>query len=196
MSRDERVIGLAQQYLSLTDMMAIKRWMIGTGLIGGKAVGVLLARAILKRTQPRWSELLEIHDSFFIGSDVFYTFLVRNGCWWVRDKQKHPATFLDGAETARRRILRGDFPDYTVQQFSDTLDYFGQSPMIVRSSSLLEDNFGNAFAGKYDSVFCVNQGPREKRLEDLLSAGADYLRQYHERAGADVSGAARDSGSR
>jgi hypothetical protein len=50
------------------------------------------------------------------------------------------------------------------------LDYFGQSPIIVRSSSLLEDNFGNAFAGKYDSVFCVNQGPREKRLEDLLSA--------------------------
>ncbi len=50
------------------------------------------------------------------------------------------------------------------------LDYFGQSPIIVRSSSLLEDNFGNAFAGKYDSVFCVNQRPREKRLEDLLSA--------------------------
>ena len=61
--------------------------------------------------------------------------------------------FLDGAETARRRILRGDFPDYVMQQFSDMLDYFGQSPIIVRSSSLLEDNFGNAFAGKYDSVF-------------------------------------------
>lgn len=169
-SRDDRVIRLAEQYLSLTDIMAIKRRMIGTGLIGGKAVGVLLARAILKKTLPRWNDLLEIHDSFFVGSDVFYTFLVRNGCWWVRDKQKHPATFLDGAETARRRILRGDFPDYTLQQFSDMLDYFGQSPIIVRSSSLLEDNFGNAFAGKYDSVFCVNQGPREKRLEDLLSA--------------------------
>ena len=169
-SRDDRVIRLAEQYLSLTDILVIKQRMIGAGLIGGKAVGVLLARAILKKTLPRWNDLLEIHDSFFIGSDVFYTFLVRNGCWWVRDKQKHPATFLDGAETARRRILRGDFPDYTLQQFSDMLDYFGQSPIIVRSSSLLEDNFGNAFAGKYDSVFCVNQGPREKRLEDLLSA--------------------------
>ena len=50
------------------------------------------------------------------------------------------------AETARRRILRGDFSDYILQQFSDMLDYFGQSPIIVRSSSLLEDNFGNAFA--------------------------------------------------
>ena len=169
-SRDERVIRLAEQYLSLRDILAIKQRMIGTGLIGGKTVGVLLARAILKRADPRWRDLLEIHDSFFIGSDVFYTFLVRNGCWWVREKQKNPATFLDGAETARRRILRGDFPDYVLRQFSDMLDYFGQSPIIVRSSSLLEDNFGNAFAGKYDSVFCVNQGPREKRLEDLLSA--------------------------
>jgi hypothetical protein len=169
-SRDERVMRLAERYLTLSDILAIQRRMIGTGLIGGKTVGVLLARAILKRADPRWRDLLEIHDSFFIGSDVFYTFLVRNGCWWVREKQKNPATFLDGAETARRRILRGDFPDYVLRQFSDMLDYFGQSPIIVRSSSLLEDNFGNAFAGKYDSVFCVNQGPREKRLEDLLSA--------------------------
>jgi len=169
-SRDERVMDLAKRYLDLHDILAIKSRLIGTGLIGGKAVGVMLARAILKRTDPRWRNLLEIHDSFFIGSDVFYSYLVRNGCWWVRDKQKNPATFLDGAETARRRILRGDFPDYVMQQFSDMLDYFGQSPIIVRSSSLLEDNFGNAFAGKYDSVFCVNQGPREKRLDDLLSA--------------------------
>ncbi|MBK7982963.1 MAG: pyruvate, phosphate dikinase [Candidatus Competibacteraceae bacterium] len=169
-SRDERVMQLAERYLTLGDILAIRERMIGTGLIGGKAVGVMLARAILQRTEPRWRELLEIHDSFFVGSDVFYSYLVRNGCWWVRDKQKNPATFLDGAETARRRILRGDFPDYVMQQFSDMLDYFGQSPIIVRSSSLLEDNFGNAFAGKYDSVFCVNQGPREKRLDDLLTA--------------------------
>jgi len=50
------------------------------------------------------------------------------------------------------------------------LDYYGQSPIIVRSSSLLEDNFGNSFAGKYDSVFCANQGPPHRRLEDLLTA--------------------------
>jgi len=50
------------------------------------------------------------------------------------------------------------------------LDYFGGSPIIVRSSSLLEDNFGNAFAGKYESVFCANQGPRDQRLADFLAA--------------------------
>ena len=35
---------------------------------------------------------------------------------------------------------------------------------------MLVDNFGNSFAGKYESVFLANQGPREKRLQDFLSA--------------------------
>ncbi|MHB1034784.1 MAG: PEP/pyruvate-binding domain-containing protein [Pirellulales bacterium] len=169
-SRDERVLRLAEKYLTLADVLAIWKRMIGTGLIGGKSVGMLLARAILKHADPRWNELLEAHDSFFIGSDVFYTFLVQNGCWWLRQKQRDPATFLDGVEEARRRILLGIFPDYIRKEFSDMLDYFGQSPIIVRSSSLLEDNFGNAFAGKYESVFCANQGPHHKRLEDFMSA--------------------------
>jgi len=50
------------------------------------------------------------------------------------------------------------------------LEYYGQSPIIVRSSSLLEDAFGNAFAGKYESFFCVNQGTPEQRYEALEDA--------------------------
>lgn len=50
------------------------------------------------------------------------------------------------------------------------IEYFGQSPFIVRSSSFLEDGFGNAFAGKYESVFCVNQGSPQKRLEEFEQA--------------------------
>jgi len=44
------------------------------------------------------------------------------------------------------------------------LNYFGQIPIIVRSSSFLEDGFGNAFAGKYESIFCVNACDPEERL--------------------------------
>jgi hypothetical protein len=50
------------------------------------------------------------------------------------------------------------------------LDYYGQYPIIVRSSSLLEDSFGNAFAGKYDSFFCANQGAPEERYAALEEA--------------------------
>jgi hypothetical protein len=169
-SRDERVFHLVRQYMTLADVIEIGKRMIGTGLIGGKSVGMLLARAILRSRDGRWSEQLEPHDSFYIGSDVFYTFLVQNGVWWSRQGCRDPQHFLEGAETARRNVLRGSFPAEIEKQFADMLDYFGQSPIIVRSSSLLEDNFGNAFAGKYESVFCANQGSRDQRLADFMSA--------------------------
>jgi pyruvate, water dikinase len=169
-SRDELMRPLIHRYLRLKDILDVHRRMLGTGLIGGKSVGMLLARAILKRSASRFEDILEPHDSFFIGSDVFYTYLVENGIWWLRQHQRNSDDFYESATRARRLILTGKFPERTMEQFEEMLDYFGQSPFIVRSSSLLEDNFGNAFAGKYDSVFCANQGPRAQRLEDLVAA--------------------------
>jgi pyruvate,water dikinase len=169
-SREDRVLELSEKYLKLSDLISIWKHMIGTGMIGGKSVGMILAQAILKYHDPRWRDLLEHSDSFFIGSDVFYNFLVDNQCWWERQAQKHPEGFLDNAEETRKRILQGRFQDYIVHRFSDMLDYYGQNPIIVRSSSLLEDNFGNAFAGKYESIFCPNQGTREERLENFMEA--------------------------
>lgn len=67
----------------------------------------------------------------------------------------------------KNNILKGSFPESIREQFQFMLEYFGQSPIIVRSSSLLEDAFGNAFAGKYESFFCVNQAPPEKRYESF-----------------------------
>ncbi len=169
-SRDSGTGKLVSHYLSLEDVINVWRRMIGSGLVGGKTVGMLVARNILKQHSPHFAELLEEQDSFYVGSDVFYTYLVRNGVWWLRQKQRQPETFMEGAVQARQRMLMGEFPDYILEQFEQMLDYFGQSPIVVRSSSLLEDNYGNSFAGKYESVFCPNQGPRERRLEDFLSA--------------------------
>ncbi len=168
-SHDARVQELAEKIFTLKDILDIRKRMIGTGHIGGKAVGMLLARAILYTSDSRWTDVLEKHDSFFVGTDVFYTYLVQNECWWmVHDDSYGDETTR--ADKARRKMLSGEFPEYIKKQFSDMLDYFGQSPIIVRSSSLLEDNFGNAFAGKYESVFCSNQGGPHKRLEDFLAA--------------------------
>lgn len=170
LTRDERVAELAARWFELPDLLAIRRRMIGTGLIGGKALGMLLARAILARRSPRIAARLEPHDSWFVGSDVFYTYLVRNGGWRARREQRSAASFLEGAAEARARILGGAFPDFILRQFEAMLEYYGQSPIIVRSSSLLEDGFGNAFTGKYESVFCANQGAPADRLEAFLAA--------------------------
>jgi hypothetical protein len=169
-TRDERAVELARKYLTMSDILDVRKRMVSSGLIGGKSFGMLLARAILKKADPRWDNILEPHDSFFIGSEDFYSFLVNNHCWRLRQLQKDPKRFMEGAEEARQRMLMGTFPDLMRDRFANLLDYFGQAPMIVRSSSLLEDNYGNAFAGKYESVFCANQGPRHIRLDDLMNA--------------------------
>ncbi len=169
-TREDRLYELVKRHFTLDDLIAIGKRVIGTGLIGGKSVGMLLAQLILRQANPKWADILESHDSFYVGSDVFYTYIVLNGIWSFRERVRDHQRYLEGAEKARQRMLIGSFPDRINKQFEDMLDYFGQSPIIVRSSSLLEDNFGNAFAGKYESVFCANQGSRHQRLEDFLAA--------------------------
>ena len=170
LTRDDRFAEMAGRHLTIDDLLAVRRRMVGTGLVGGKAAGMLVARAILANADPAWGRRLEPHDSWFIGSDVFYTYLVRNGCWSARREQRRRASYLEGAAEARRRVTEGTFPDFVLRRFVALLEYYGQSPIIVRSSSLLEDGFGNAFTGKYESVFCPNQGSPEERLRDFLAA--------------------------
>jgi hypothetical protein len=161
---------LVERFLTLDDFLAIRDRMIGIGSVGGKTLGMLVARAILRERDPDLAARLETHDSFFVGAEVFITFLVQNGVWWLREQQRKPESFLAGLDEGRRRILNGRFPEGIVDQFEGMIDYFGESPYIVRSSSILEDARGNAFSGKYESVFVANRGSRENRLQALLDA--------------------------
>jgi pyruvate, water dikinase len=128
-SRDERPMKLIDQYLEFSDIVDIGKRMIGTGLIGGKSVGMLLARAILKKYDIEWANKLEPHDSFFIGSDVYYTYLIQNHCWWIRRKLNDPESGLVLDQEAKERMLSGKFPKDIEDQFIKMLEYFGQSPM-------------------------------------------------------------------
>ena len=171
---------LADRYLTLEDLFAIRERLVGSGRIGGKAAGMLLARRILVSPDPQpsalnappdFSHILEPHDSFYIGSDVFFTFLVNNDLFRMRLQLSRNAQISwEEFEEVQRRFLAGGFPAPIMEQFRSLLDYFGQAPIIVRSSSLLEDSFGNAFAGKYRSEFCANQGSPDDRLQQFLRA--------------------------
>lgn len=168
---DDRMATLARSYLTLDDLVIVASREVGTGHIGGKAIGMLTARAILQADgEDRFTEHLEPHDSFYVGADVFHHYLVSNGWWQHRLEQAHEATFLSAGAVLHDLMPTGRFPSSVREQFKDMLAHFGQSPIIVRSSSLLEDNFGNAFAGKYDSFFLANQGTPEERLAALQDA--------------------------
>ncbi len=169
--REERMLELARRYFTLPELLQIKSRLIGTGFIGGKAVGMLLARDILLRDDAfDWESRLEPHDSFFIGSNVYYSYLVYNGWWPLFARQKTEKGYYAAAAELRQKMLGGAFPEPIRQGLQDVLEYYGQYPIIVRSSSLLEDGFGNAFAGKYDSFFLANQGTPEERYAALEEA--------------------------
>ncbi len=169
--REKRMLSLAKDYFDLQDLLDIKDRLIGTGFIGGKSLGMLLARNILRTDKTfDWQAHLERHDSFFIGSDVFYSYIVQNGWWKMLMAQKTKEGYFEVARELKDRMLQGAFPVEIKEQFQMMLEYFGQSPIIVRSSSLLEDAFGNAFAGKYESFFCANQGTPEQRYDNFEEA--------------------------
>lgn len=162
--REGRMVDLARRHLDLDDLLAAANRLVGTGRIGGKSVGMLLARAILAHDPSgRFRAHDEPHDSFFIGADHFYTYVVANGWWDLRMRQKEAEHFFTAGAELHELLDSGTFPHAMREEFWRVLDHFGQSPVIVRSSSLLEDDFGNAFAGKYDSVFLVNRGTPEER---------------------------------
>ncbi len=168
---ESKMLELCDKYFTLYDILTIASREIGTGFIGGKSVGMLIARKILQvEAEEKFGHYLEPHDSYYLGSDVFYTYIVQNGWWKLRTLQKTEEGYFKYAPELKEKLLNGSFPENIQEQFVQMLEYFGQSPIIVRSSSLLEDNYGNAFAGKYESVFCVNQGTPEERYEAFEQA--------------------------
>ncbi|MCK9594948.1 MAG: PEP/pyruvate-binding domain-containing protein [Candidatus Omnitrophica bacterium] len=170
-AREEKTFELSRKNLTLEDLLNIKSRMIGTGFIGGKSVGMLVARSILSWDKSLSEEkLFEPHDSFYVGSDVFYTYIVENSWWKLRMEQRTEDGYFKAAELLKEKMLGGTFPEEIKEQFQQMIEYFGQSPIIVRSSSLLEDGFGNIFAGKYESIFLVNQGTPEARYAKFVEA--------------------------
>ena len=170
LTRDQKMRQLIKQNFRPEDYFEIHSRMIGTGMIGGKACGMLLSRKITENRRPDIFERIEPHDSFYMGSDVFYTYIVDNNFWDLKIRQKEEEGYFALAEPFAEKIMQGSFSMAMEHEFRKLLEYYGDDPIIVRSSSILEDGFGNAFAGKYESVFCSNEGSPEEKLQAFETA--------------------------
>jgi hypothetical protein len=182
-------IGVARRHLTIRDFGDLVDRVVGTdsgiGRIGGKAAGLFLAERILRRAQREDPDAPSIPirtpESFFLRSDVIEQFLDHAG---LVELQSHKYKSIDEIHNAYPMILgvfkNAEFPPQVVQRLVFMLERIGPHPLIVRSSSLLEDRFGAAFAGKYRSVFLPNQGEFEPRLVELLGAIAEvYASTLH-----------------
>lgn len=165
-------VNIAKEWFTLDDLLAIRHHKIGKGKVGGKAAGMLLALRILQRVAEKdIAQNVTIPESYFLGADVMYAFMANNNMiHWADQKYKDEDQIRNEYATIQQEYAAGSFPEDILAELAKMLEKVGNSPVIVRSSSLLEDNFGSSFAGKYASFFCPNQGTPEENLHALTQA--------------------------
>jgi hypothetical protein len=182
-------IGIAKSYLTIRHFDDLVDRIVGDdsglGRIGGKAAGMLLANAILEKAReedPSAPDVpIAMPESFYLRADVMEEYLRHQGLLELQNhKYKSPEEIRNEYSMLIQVFKNADFPKVIPDKVRSKLEEIGEVPLIVRSSSLLEDRFGATFAGKYRSVFVANQGPLEQRLTDLMGAIAEvYASTLH-----------------
>ncbi|MDP2642540.1 MAG: PEP/pyruvate-binding domain-containing protein [Candidatus Peregrinibacteria bacterium] len=163
---------------------------LADGRIGGKSAGVLLAYAALEEETSEFDaefaktngrerdpkaffkemragiEFAE-NNSRFIGSKIFEQVIDSNE--ELADSTTIKRYYIDGKEVpeglhekVQGNMLTAKFPDHIERQLWILFKDLHGKPIIVRSSSELEDRVGASFAGKYESVELANSSEDEK----------------------------------
>ena len=170
-------IGIAKNHVTIRDIDAVLGHTIGhvayPGKLGGKAAGMILAQKILlpilSERDPEFEKYIATPDTWYISSGVMSDFIDRNHFYVFHT---HKYRDRDAIDEEYRRIggmfEKADFPPDVVKDFHGLIRQIGEHPIIVRSSSYLEDSFGLAFSGKYQSIFLANQGGEEARLAAFI----------------------------
>ncbi|MCL4550000.1 MAG: pyruvate, phosphate dikinase [Bacteroidetes bacterium] len=173
-------ISVAKEYVKLTDFYRLIDKMIfpagSHGKLGGKSAGLFLAYHILQKEAENNPALgdVKIPKTWYITSDGVLYFMQYNNLEEVLE-QKYKE--IDEVRIEYPHIVQlfinSEFPPDFVKGLSVALDDLGDKPLVVRSSSLLEDQMGAAFSGKYKSLFLANQGTKQQRLSALMDAIAE-----------------------
>ncbi|MCX6539787.1 MAG: PEP/pyruvate-binding domain-containing protein [Acidobacteria bacterium] len=174
------VVGAAKRYLTIHDFGRLLNHVIGrpqgTGKIGGKAAGLFLAEHILRR-DGRGNPLIEtirVPHTWYILSDGVLDFIRYNSLEDIQSvKYSSIEEIQQGHAYLEQTFKHSFFPPELTNGLKLALDDLGDWPLIVRSSSLLEDNEGASFSGKYRSLFLPNMGSKDERLAALTDAIAE-----------------------
>ena len=167
-------IRVAKEWFTISDIRDIRQRKMGDGKIGGKAAGMLLAWKILQHyseNDPSLKDRIVLPDSYYVGANVLYEFNLMNGLYFSVDQKYKPREEIEADYPGIvKAYLNARFPVDVTEQIRELLNTIGKRALIVRSSSLLEDNFGTSFAGKYASYFLPNQGTPEENLDQLVTS--------------------------
>jgi len=173
-------VNIAKNYVRVSDFNELLKRMIfpigSHGKLGGKSAGVFLAQRIIKSSERKQNILkdIKIPKTWYLSSDSMITFMHFNNLEEIMEqKYKSIEEVRKEYPHVVQLFKNSHFPQDIIKGLSVALDDFGEVPLVVRSSSLLEDRLGSAFSGKYKSLFLANQGGKAERLEALMDAIAE-----------------------
>ncbi len=173
-------INIAKNFIDIEDFFGLVQKIIypmgSHGKLGGKSAGLFLAYNILVKSDQaeKLYSTLKMPKTWYVSSDGLPTFIHYNN---LEDVTEQKYKEIDQVRMEYPQIIQlfknSYFPPDILRGLSLALDDIGEKPIIVRSSSLLEDRLGTSFSGKYKSLFLANQGSRQERLEALTDAIAE-----------------------
>ena len=177
---ESEFVNKAKTFISVGDYHRVLQRTIAPagshGKLGGKSSGLLLADAVI-RGAPEMAEAIgpiRLPQTWYLTSDGILSFIEHNQ---LDDVHNHKYLEIEQIRRQYPHIVQvfrhSTFPPELAHGLSLALDNLGQVPLIVRSSSLLEDRVGAAFSGKYKSLFVANQGSKAERLRSLMDAIAE-----------------------
>ncbi len=172
-------IRIAKNYIQIEDFYDVLQHTISPknshGRLGGKSTGLFFAYNIVKsETDLEFQKGIRTPKSWYITSDAMQSFIHYNNLEEViEQKYKDIEQIRAEYHNIVQMFKNSYFPHDIAKELAQALDSFGNSPIIVRSSSLLEDSFGTSFSGKYKSLFLANQGNKKERLSALMDAIAE-----------------------
>jgi len=180
-------ISVGKRYIRVLDFGEVLDHILPTesryGRLGGKAAGLILAHSILQeaKREGRLAADHKIPNSYFLPSNGILEFIEHNDLdELINIKYKTSDEVRDEYPLVERLFKSGTFPPTIHKGLEEMLYQIGEVPLVVRSSSLLEDRIGHAFSGKYKSLFISNKGTLEMRLASLEDAIAEvYASLFH-----------------
>jgi pyruvate, water dikinase len=142
------------------------------GRLGGKSSGLFLAMKILNEVKDNpLLKQIKTPNTWYLTSDCMVTFIHYNNLEGVMEQKYKELDEINIEYPNIIQIFKNSFfPPEIERGLAMIIDNIGEKPIIVRSSSLLEDSLKAAFSGKYKSLFLANTGDKEERLDYLKDA--------------------------
>jgi predicted nucleotidyltransferase len=177
LSDDPTFVNIAKQVIRIDDFHELINQTVyphqSHGKYGGKSAGFLVSKYILKRSKQSDQSIRDIRypKTWYILSDGIMSLIRYNQMEDITEQKYKSIEEVRKEYSYVTHVFKNaTFPPELTKSLSAMLDDFGEVPLVIRSTSLLEDRPNAIFAGKYKSLFIANVGTKSERMEELINA--------------------------